>query len=66
MRTFTQAQKDLVYDLWKQGAGFSDFGRIIKVQPGSVFTIIHETGGIKPRQRTKNTSHLTGEELEEI
>jgi hypothetical protein len=59
--TFTQVEKDLVYNLWKQGAGFSNFGRIIKVQPGSVFTIIHETVGIKPRQRTRNSSHLTGE-----
>jgi hypothetical protein len=25
-RTFTQDEKDLVYDLWKQGAGFSDIG----------------------------------------
>jgi hypothetical protein len=57
-RTFTQVEKDLVYDLGKQGAGFSDIGRIIEVQPGSAFTILHETGGIKPRQRTRNISHL--------
>ena len=65
-RTFTQAEKDLVYDLWKQGAGFSDIGRVIEAQPGSVFTILRETGGIKPRQRTRNMTHLTSEEREEI
>jgi len=65
-RTFTQEEKDLVYDLWKQGAGFSDIGRVIEAKPGSVFTILRETGGIKPRQRTRNISHLTSEEREEI
>lgn len=65
-RTFTQDEKDLVYDLWKQGAGFSDIGRVIEAQPGSVFTILRETGGIKPRQRTRNITHLTSEEREEI
>jgi len=65
-RTLTKDEKDLVYDLWKQGAGFSDIGRVIEAQPGSVFTILRETGGIKPRQRTRNTTHLTGEEREEI
>jgi IS30 family transposase len=65
-RTFTQEEKDLIYDLWKQGAGFSDIGRVIEAQPGSVFTVLRKTGGIKPRQRTRNSSHLTSEEREEI
>ncbi len=65
-RTFTQEEKNLVYDLWKQGAGFSDIGRVIEAQPGSVFTILSETGGIKPRERTRNITHLTSEEREEI
>jgi len=43
-RTFTQDEKDLVYDLWKQGVGFSHIGRVIEAQPGSVFTILRETG----------------------
>ena len=63
-RTFSQEEKDLVYDLWKQGAGFSDIGRVIEAQPGSVFTILRETGGIKPRQRTRNITHLKSEERE--
>ena len=65
-RTFTQEERDLVFDLWKQGAGFSDIGRVIEAQPGSVFTVLRETGGIKPRQRTRNITHLTSEEREEI
>lgn len=27
-RTFTQEEKDLVFDLWKQGIGFSDIGKV--------------------------------------
>ena len=65
-RTFTQDEKDLIYDLWKQGAGFSDIGRIIEAQLGTVFTILRGTGGIKPRQRTRNIFHFTSEEREEI
>ena len=30
-RTFTQDERILVFDLWKQGAGFSDIGRIIEI-----------------------------------
>lgn len=41
-RTFTQDERTLVFDLWKQGAGFSDIGRIVDAKPGSVFTILRE------------------------
>ncbi len=58
-RTFTIEEKDIVFDLWKQGVGFSDIGRIIDAQPGTVFTILRETGGIKPKSRARNTKHLT-------
>jgi len=47
-RTFTQDEKDLIYDLWKQGAGFSDIGRVIEAHLGSVFTVLRETDGVKP------------------
>lgn len=47
-RTFTQDEKDLVFRLWKQGTGFSDIGRVLNAAPGTVFTALRETGGIKP------------------
>ena len=50
-RTFTQGGRDLVFDLWKQGVGFSDIGRVVDAKPGSVFTILREHGGIKPEKR---------------
>lgn len=65
-RTFTQDEKDLVFNLWKEGTGFSDIGRVLEAAPGTVFTALRESGGIKPRPRTRNSQHLTLEEREEI
>lgn len=65
-RTYTQEEKDLVFDLWKQGAGFSDISRIIDAKPGSIFTILRDNGGIKPDKRNRSIHHLTLEEREEI
>ncbi|WCE31185.1 IS30 family transposase [Vibrio sp. SCSIO 43137] len=65
-RTFTQEEKDLVFNLWKQGTGYSDIGRILNAAPGTVFTALRETGGIKPNTRKRNKQHLTLEEREEI
>jgi len=65
-RTFTPEEKNLIFDLWKQGAGFSDIGRIIEAAPGSIFTVLRESGGIKPKARSRNSTHLTLEEREEI
>lgn len=65
-RTFTADEKELVFDLWKSGAGFSDIGRVLEAKPGSIFTILRELGGIRPGTRTRNQCHLTLEEREEI
>ncbi len=65
-RTFTQDEKDLVFNLWKQGTGFSDIGRVLEAAPGTIFTALRESGGIKPNPRKRNTQHLTLSEREEI
>jgi len=65
-RSYTQEERDLVFDLWKQGAGFSDIARVLDAKPGSVFTILRDSGGIKPEQRKRAAKHLTSEEREEI
>ena len=65
-RTFTQGEKDLVFNLWKQGTGFSDIGKVLEAAPGTVFTALRESGGIKPTPRKRNTQHLTLAEREEI
>ena len=65
-RTYTQEEKELVFDLWKQGAGFSDISRVFDAKPGSIFTILRDHGGIKPEKRIRASHHLTLEEREEI
>lgn len=65
-RTFTQDEKELVFNLWKQGTGFSDIGRVLDAAPGTVFTALRESGGIQPKPRTRNSQHLTLSEREEI
>lgn len=65
-RTYTKEERELVFDLWKQGAGFSDIGRVIDAKPGSVFTILRDHGGIKPSKRKRAPTQLTIEEREEI
>ena len=65
-RTFTRDEKDLVFNLWKQGTGFSDIARVLEAAPGTVFTALRESGGIKPNPRTRNVKHLTLAEREEI
>jgi IS30 family transposase len=65
-RTFSQEERDVVFDLWKQGAGFSDIVRVIDAKPGTIFTILREHGGIKPEKRKRWSNHLTIEEREKI
>lgn len=65
-RTYTHEERDLVFELWKQGAGFSDIGRVLDAKPGSIFTILREHGGIKPAARKRAANHLSLEEREEI
>ncbi|GLX80249.1 hypothetical protein tinsulaeT_35890 [Thalassotalea insulae] len=43
-RTFTPVEKELVSDLWKQGTGFSDIGKVLDVAPGTVFTALGLNG----------------------
>lgn len=65
-RTFTQEEKDLTFNLWKQGIGFSDIAKVLRAAPGTVFSALRESGGIKPKPRTRNVQHLTLAEREEI
>lgn len=65
-RTFTNKEKYLIFNLWKQGPRFSNIGRIFEAPPGTIFTILRKTGGIKPPERCRNITHLTGEKREDI
>ncbi|RXJ65813.1 IS30 family transposase [Veronia nyctiphanis] len=65
-RTFSQDEKNFIFDLWKQGVGFSDIGKLLAAAPGTVFTVLRDRGGIKPAPQARNTQHLTLAEREEI
>lgn len=65
-RLFTTAEKESIFDLWKVGVGFSDIARKFNSKPGTIFTALRDTGGIKPKPKVRVKSHLTLEEREEI
>ena len=65
-RTFTAKEKAFVFDLWKRGTGFSDIAKILNSKPGTIFTMLRDTGGIKPTERRRAVAHLTLSEREEI
>lgn len=47
-RTFTAKEKASVFELWKNGTGFSEIANILGSKPGTIFTMLRDTGGIKP------------------
>jgi len=49
-RTFTAQEKEFVFDSWKSGIGFSEIAKVLNSKPGTIFTILRDTGGIKPRE----------------
>ncbi|WP_277424707.1 helix-turn-helix domain-containing protein, partial [Citrobacter amalonaticus] len=56
-RTFTAEEKASVFELWKNGTGFSEIANILGSKPGTIFTMLRDTGGIKPhecQQRVKS------------
>ena len=65
-RTFTEKEKQSIFDDWKRGLGFSDIAYMMSSTPGSIFTVLRNTGGIKPKQRKLSPHHLTLAEREEI
>lgn len=65
-RTFTALEKELIFDSWKRGIGFSDIAKVMESKPGTIFTILRDTGGIKPKPKRQSPHHLTLSEREEI
>ncbi|MBB7198425.1 hypothetical protein HEN30_022735, partial [Escherichia coli] len=49
-RTFTAEEKASVFELWKNGTGFSEIANILGSKPGTIFTMLRDTGGIKPHE----------------
>ena len=65
-RTFTAQEKAFDFDLWKSGTGFSEIAEILDSQPRTIFTMLRDTGGIKPGARKRAEAHLTLSDREEI
>lgn len=65
-RTFATKEKAFVFDLWKSGTGFSEIAKSLDSKPGTIFTMLRDTGGIKPNERKRAVAHLTLSEREEI
>jgi len=65
-RTFTKEEKEFVFDAWKSGVGFSDIAKALDSKPGTIFTILRDSGGLKPNKRKPAKNHLTLSEREEI
>ncbi len=65
-RMFSEQEREFVFDSWKRGVGFSEIAQQLDVKPGTVFTMLRDTGGIKPPKRQRKVTHLTLAEREEI
>lgn len=65
-RIFTTEEKEWIFDAWKRGIGFSEIANAIGSKPGTIFTVLRDTGGIKPKPRKPSPQHLTLAEREEI
>ncbi len=61
-RTFTAEEKASVFELWKNGTGFSEIANILGSKPGTIFTMLRDTGGIKPHDRNRAVANqrMTG------
>jgi hypothetical protein len=55
-----------LWTMWAAGKSFSEISRAIAYPPGSIFTVIKQTGGYVPAPRTRRSDALTLAEREEI
>jgi IS30 family transposase len=63
---YTESQKALMWERWKQGATLHEIGKLFDRPHTSIQRIIAETGGFRPAQRSRGSKALTLAEREEI
>ena len=63
---YTEKQKTLMWDRWKQGESLGSIARLFDRQHSSIERIIREHGGIRPPERRRAPGALTLAEREEI
>ena len=55
-----------LWRLWSEGSSFSEISKAIGYQPGSIYTVVKQTGGYVPAARKRRDCHLNLAEREEI
>ena len=55
-----------LWRLWSEGSSFSEISREIGYPPGSIYTVVKQTGGYLPPERRRRDCHLASTEREEI
>lgn len=63
---YTDSQKALMWERWKQGWTLHEIGKLFDRHHGAVRQILAETGGIRPPERRRSCLALTLAEREEI
>lgn len=63
---YTEAQKSQMWDRWQKGESLHTIARLFDRGHSSVSRILSESGGIRPRQRTRSRLSLTLSEREDI
>jgi hypothetical protein len=63
---YTDSQKALMWERWKQGWTLHEIGKLFDRHHGSVRQILAATGGIRPPERSRSRFALTLAEREEI
>ena len=62
----SDALRQVLWRLWASGQSFSEIARAIGHPPGSIFTVVRQTGGYVPPPRRRRAGTLTLLEREEI
>lgn len=57
-RTFTAKEKASVFELWKNGTGFSEIANVLGSKPRTIFTMLRDTGGIKPNEHMSEREEI--------
>ncbi len=63
---YTDSQKALMWERWKQGWTLHEIGKLFDRHHGWVRQILAETGGIRPPERRRSCLALTLAEHEEF
>ena len=63
---YTESQKALMWERWQKGESLQQIAQLFDRNHSSIQHILAETGGIRPRQRSRSRLALTLAEREEI